>query len=496
MKRITHHVSRLTFHVPRFTHSHWLLLVTAVLLLVVKLTIIDRVETPLRRANLVDGRLRRVDVPMEITFGDEFVLLGYDALPAPGVSSGERFEVVTYWRALLPGGPNYGVTVNVVGPQALSWSGADVRSPRWHRGPPPEWEWPPDQYGVVALSVPLLPGTPPGTYTVEVVAFDRDTLAPLTAHDASGRALGPALPLGQVAVVAPPRPADADALDIRHRFDASLGPLTLLGADFDRDQAAPGDPILLTTFWRAEEQPADDLTVRLELLAPDGALAAAYDLSPAASWYPTSAWHPGDVWRGQHILRLPAMIKSGSEAAPADLDSGDYTWHLTLLPIYQSTSLPSTIRVTAPARIFAPPPVDIETNTRLGDIATLVGANLEPAAQSPSLPIYQSTSITVTLVWRAEAETHTSYHAFLHLLDPQGRLVAQSDGVPADWTRPTTGWLPGEYIADVRLLAIPPDAPAGEYTLSAGLYVPGGERLTAPGGADAIPLTTFQVEAR
>ena len=74
--------------------------------------------------------------------------------------------------------------------------------------------------------------------------------------------------------------------------------------------------------------------------------------------------------------------------------------------------------------------------------------------------------------------------------------MAQSDGIPANWTRPTTGWLPGEYVTDARVLTLPADAPAGEYSLFAGLYVPGGERLTAPDGSDAIPLTTITVEAQ
>ncbi|MFQ6099788.1 MAG: hypothetical protein ACE5OS_00935 [Anaerolineae bacterium] len=490
-------MKRITFYVLRFTRSPWLLLVVAILLLIAKLTLIDRVETPLRRANLVDGRLLSVDVPTEITFGDEYVLLGYDELPSQGVPGGERFEVTTYWRALRPGGPDYGIAVNVVDTQGHSWNGADVRPPRWHRGPPPEWEWPPDRYGIVALSVPLLPGTPPGTYAVEVVAFDRDTLAPLTAHDAGGRALGPALPLGQVAVVAPPRPADPDALAIRHRFDASLGPLTLLGADFDRDQAAPGDPVLLTTFWRAngaEEQLADDLTVNLALLAPDGFPVAEFDLPPTAPWHPTSAWQPGDVWRGQHFLHLPAT-----------LDTATYIW--TLRVSESASQRIGGIRVVAPERTFTPLPVDIAIGACLGDTATLVGATLSPC---PPVPLSPGHPLTVTLVWRAEAETHTSYHVFLHLIGPDpsagseqgGALVAQSDGVPAGWTRPTTGWLPGEYVTDVRTLTLPADAPAGDYTLFAGLYAPDGgvlslskgERLTTPEGADAVRLTTITVQ--
>jgi hypothetical protein len=82
------------------------------------------------------------------------------------------------------------------------------------------------------------------------------------------------------------------------------------------------------------------------------------------------------------------------------------------------------------------------------------------------------------------------------LLAPGDKLIAQSDGVPAGWSRPTTGWLPGEYVTDTRALAIPPDAPAGDYTLSAGLYIPGNGRLTTPDGANAILLTTITVETQ
>ena len=50
--------------------------------------------------------------------------------------------------------------------------------------------------------------------------------------------------------------------------------------------------------------------------------------------------------------------------------------------------------------------------------------------------------------------------------------MAQSDSVPAAGQRPTTGWLPGETIADAHTLALPPDLPAGSYQLIAGLYDP------------------------
>jgi hypothetical protein len=159
------------------------------------------------------------------------------------------------------------------------------------------------------------------------------------------------------------------------------------------------------------------------------------------------------------------------------LETSAYTWAvewcaLDSHPIGQ-------VSVVAPARTFTPPPVDVEIDARLGDVATLVGVNLQPS---------------IALIWRAETEMDISYRVFLHLIGPDGALIAQSDGIPAGWRRPTTGWAPGEYVVDEHALVVPPDTPAGEYQLVAGMYVPGGERLTTPDGDDMIPLTTWTVE--
>jgi len=169
---------------------------------------------------------------------------------------------------------------------------------------------------------------------------------------------------------------------------------------------------------------------------------------------------------------------------------------VTLLPIGRAADVPVPLLVTAPSRTFTPPAVGHPVGVTLGNrpdgtwqgVATLVGFDIEPEAVRPG------DTLTVTLVWRAEAETRTSYRVFLHLRAADGALVAQSDGVPADWSRPTTGWVPGEYIADRRVLSIPPNAPPGPYTLSVGLYVVDPrslmttERLVTSDGADVLQI--------
>jgi hypothetical protein len=95
----------------------------------------------------------------------------------------------------------------------------------------------------------------------------------------------------------------------------------------------------------------------------------------------------------------------------------------------------------------------------------------------------------VTLYWRAREETGTDYKVYLHLLDGEGRVIAQSDAVPAAWARPTTSWLPPEVIEDVHVLPVPSELGADPLRLVVGLYEPEtGQRATSAAGADHILL--------
>ncbi|HRO23058.1 MAG TPA: hypothetical protein PLR07_02030, partial [Promineifilum sp.] len=93
------------------------------------------------------------------------------------------------------------------------------------------------------------------------------------------------------------------------------------------------------------------------------------------------------------------------------------------------------------------------------------------------------------LVWRADGEASAGYHAFVHLVDEAGNILAQSDAVPAGWTRPTTGWLPGEYIMDVHTLTLPPELPPGQLAFRAGLYDPVTDERLSVNGTDAVLIT-------
>ena len=83
---------------------------------------------------------------------------------------------------------------------------------------------------------------------------------------------------------------------------------------------------------------------------------------------------------------------------------------------------------------------------------------------------------------------------------PAGALRAQQDNMPQGGSLPTSGWQPGEHVTDQYRITIPTGAPAGAYTLHAGMYyLPSGDRLPVRDGreapGDSLTLTSVQVVA-
>ncbi|HRQ36946.1 MAG TPA: hypothetical protein PLD25_03410 [Chloroflexota bacterium] len=93
-----------------------------------------------------------------------------------------------------------------------------------------------------------------------------------------------------------------------------------------------------------------------------------------------------------------------------------------------------------------------------------------------------ATAVKLTFYWRSLAPVMADYDVFVHLLDENGNIVAQADQQPLNGLAPTGQWQPGDMIRHPLAIPLPPDLPAGVYTLRTGLYLrETGERLTAVG---------------
>lgn len=105
--------------------------------------------------------------------------------------------------------------------------------------------------------------------------------------------------------------------------------------------------------------------------------------------------------------------------------------------------------------------------------------------------------IPLGLYWSARQIPRADYQVFAHLLDAQGKLVAQHDGAPQNGFRPTSGWRQGDEIQDKVGIWLPSGIPPGEYSIVVGLYRGDtGERLKLRDGSDALTLDTLTIDKR
>jgi hypothetical protein len=131
-------------------------------------------------------------------------------------------------------------------------------------------------------------------------------------------------------------------------------------------------------------------------------------------------------------------------------------------------------------------------DVNLGSAVRLRGYNL------PGETFSAGEILPVTLFWETKTRPPARFKVFLHLLDEEGNLVAQTDAEPAGGFRPTDTWESGEALVDRYGLLLPAALPAGTYTLTVGMYDFGGHRLpiTSGGGeplGDSLTLTQVRV---
>jgi 4-amino-4-deoxy-L-arabinose transferase-like glycosyltransferase len=102
-------------------------------------------------------------------------------------------------------------------------------------------------------------------------------------------------------------------------------------------------------------------------------------------------------------------------------------------------------------------------------------------------------SLTIGLYWQTLKTPGRDYTTFLHLLNSDGKIVAQVDLPPFAGTRPTSTWQPGQLVRDEYPLSLPGNLPAGQYRVVVGLYLPDGPRLNLADGRIEADMFNLEV---
>lgn len=103
-----------------------------------------------------------------------------------------------------------------------------------------------------------------------------------------------------------------------------------------------------------------------------------------------------------------------------------------------------------------------------------------------------SQELEFALYFESTGPIARNFRVFTHLIGPDGSIAAQDDHIAGADSYPTSLWATGAQVRNTFRIAIPLDAPPGNYRLIAGLY-DGPDRLRVVGGDDSIEITTIVV---
>ena len=235
------------------------------------------------------------------------------------------------------------------------------------------------------------------------------------------------------------------------------GRVRLLAFELTPEHPQPDQPLTVTLYWQAQRILDRNAHTSLQAFVGDNRQVAVVNTSPDV---PTNQWHPGEVVRQEITLDLPPDLltpsllrldvslfppETGNPVPVTNLQGQDIPGEIT------------TIRLEPeqwPEYTGSNP-----LNIKFGESVTLTGFEID---NQPNLILY----------WRSDAPLGQNLTAFVHLLDQNGTLIAQSDVSPQNGLYPTSAWQPGEVILSYHNLDIQPDLPPGDYILVAGLYNP------------------------
>jgi hypothetical protein len=432
----------------------------------------DRSGSILLKTSFDGGQVAGVDRALNADFERQLLLLAADVPQA--MAADQELILDLYWQAPEAVDQEYSTSIVLVDQQGLVVGQSDKQ----HPGVIPTTRWATDEYARDRHTLRLLPGTPPGEYQVQARVYlygrPQDRLNVL---DESGAPVGQELTVTSLTVGRPESPVDPEEIIAGRRVDWVAGEgLILAGYTIPGGPVQAGEPLFLEMIWQASAATLADQQMVIELVDGQGRVVHTIN-APLVEGLPTSAWQAGDIWRSTQAHRLPATIAGGDYGVILRLDQ-------------DRPLMLGVISVTAPDHVLTPPdiafPAEIDfVNVDSGAVAQLVGYDVIQAAVPGEI-------LPVALSWRSLSETPVSYKVFVQLLDEEGRLVTGSDAIPAGWTRPTTGWIAGEYIIDRHELRLPADLTPGSYQLLVGLYdAVSGERLVTAEGRDAylLPLS-------
>ena len=235
--------------------------------------------------------------------------------------------------------------------------------------------------------------------------------------------------------------------------------------------ATQGQRVDVPLYWRALKPLQNNYAIHAQLLVTNGPQTAQLDEQTTFPGYGTSLtqdWHEGDViadtlsFYPTNTVALNGPTRAVIVINLLQLPMPPTQTLTTTLPVWREgtpVDFPSVQHITVrPAQALSvstqfalPAPTQFGNGIRLAALATN----------------WADGKLHLTLWWQALADGQTDLTLFTHVLNADGKLLAQSDGVPNAGLSPTQFWRTGDVIRDEREIAV---AQQSGLSLALGFY--------------------------
>ena len=266
----------------------------------------------------------------------------------------------------------------------------------------------------------------------------------------------------------------------QHVEATTLDHAVITGYDAPR-QIVPGTSVELEVAWRIGQsvsQPGQQ-SVFAHLIGSDGRSWASDDFAPL----PSVSWQPGQLLINRFSLATPDNLPPGRYW----IDFGRYERPgIRPVPLIGTNGRPGPTSLRLGPLAVPPKPRAHQAlkpaHANFGHQIALAGWKVHEHA----------TTVNVDLQWHAVQTPASSYTVFVHVLGPDGKIVAQSDSEPRRGKFPTSTWQAGNLAFDVHKIPLA-QLPPGNYRVQVGLYLPRtGQRLPV-GDQTSYTLGTIHV---
>lgn len=228
--------------------------------------------------------------------------------------------------------------------------------------------------------------------------------------------------------------------------------LNLVG--YQSSTLKPGHPLWLTYYWQPAHEIERDVELFVQLFDQNReAVIANTHIWPLRGVFRVRAWQPGQIMPLSHSLSVPD-----------NLGFGPYQLQIGLLDLLSRERIPlesgRDLLLLETFKIPLPPDNRLPETTadiNFGDIIRLEGYTLSA----------DSDRLKIILFWKAIGSPLVDYTSFVHIVDSNDNIIAQTDVQPLDGQYPTSIWSPNEVIVDERVFV---DLPKGEHQVLVGWY--------------------------